>query len=114
MCREVVAVAVISPAVGLMAGVVDGVVVPLVNTMALGGPKLAWFRRLKNSARNCSLTFSKMAMVLNSERSRVPRPGPVSVALPKFPYVPKGGRVKALGLNHWLGGSEEGSVGGEG
>src|ERR1039457_3337703 len=86
-----------------MAGGVDAVVVPLVHMVALGGPKLAWFSRLKNSARNCSLTLSEMAAVLNSERSRVARPGPVSVALPRFPYVPKAGRLKAQGLNHWLG-----------
>src|ERR1035438_3079391 len=59
--------------------------VPLVNTVALGGPKFARFRRLKNSARNCKVTFSEIDAFLNTDTSRVARPGPVSVPLPRLP-----------------------------
>jgi hypothetical protein len=46
ICREVVDVEVITPAVG------EGTVEADVNTTAFGVPKLAWLATLKNSARN--------------------------------------------------------------
>jgi hypothetical protein len=80
ICRDVVAVAVINPAEGLMA--------PLEKTVAFGVPKLVWFSTLKNSARNCRLVRSVMAVVLNSDASTLARPGPLYTPRPKFPYVP--------------------------
>src|SRR6266566_3267618 len=56
---------------------------------------------LKNSARNCTLTFSDTVVFLNNDRSTSVRPGPLNTPLPKFPYVPRAGSVKAFGLNHW-------------
>src|SRR5690348_14462290 len=83
--RDVVDVAVITPAVGL--GVVDAEL----NTTAFGVAKFARFRRLKNSARNCRLTRSEIAVFFSSDASSSASPGPTSTFLPTFPYVPLGG-----------------------
>src|ERR1700722_16871863 len=76
---------------------------PLEKTVALGVPKLVWFSTLKNSARNCRLARSAMAVLLNSEASTSARPGPLYTPRPKFPYVPAVGSLNAAGLNHWFG-----------
>src|SRR5271165_2594188 len=65
--REVVVVAVINPAVGLMA--------PFEKTVALGVPRLVWFSTLKTSARNCRWDRSVIAVSLNSEASTSAKPG---------------------------------------
>src|ERR1700674_4655442 len=55
----------------------------------LGTEKLAWFRTLKNSARNCTLKLSEillMGLFLKIEKSRFARPRPVRIlrsALPR-------------------------------
>src|SRR5258708_24497853 len=72
--RELVEVLVMAPAVperpvGLAA--VGGV-----KTMRLGGLKLARFRRLKISARNCRLTRSRMAVSFSTEKSQRGKAGP--------------------------------------
>src|SRR5579863_5686385 len=89
-----------SPAEGLIAGAEPGVIE---YTVVLGGPKFERFKILKNSARNCRLVFSVMPVFLKTEKSTFASPGPVSVPLPKFPYVPGVGTRKAAGLNHWSG-----------
>ena len=63
----------------------EALTAPLENTVALGGPKFAWFSTLKNSARNCRLALSETAVFLNSDTSRSARPGPVNVPRPRFP-----------------------------
>ncbi len=83
-----VAVVVINPADELMA--------PLENTVVFGGPKLAWFSTLKNSARNCRLMRSVMAVVLNNDASTSAKPGPVYTPRPRFPNVPAVGRHERL------------------
>jgi|ERR1700682_1257879 hypothetical protein len=53
-----------------------------------GTAKLAWFRMLKNSARNWMLKFSEIfliALFLNMEKSRFTRPGPVNMLRPALP-----------------------------
>ena len=63
----------------------EGLTAPLEKTVAFGVPKLVWFSRLKNSARNCRLIRSVMAVVLNSEASTSAKPGPLYTPRPKFP-----------------------------
>src|SRR5579871_568599 len=58
---------------------------------------------LKNSARNCRCMRSEIAVVFNTEASRVATPGPISVLRPTFPYVPAGGTTNAAGLKYWFG-----------
>ena len=53
-----------------------------------GTAKLAWFRMLKISARNCTLKLSEILLIglfLNSEKSRFVRPGPVRMLRPALP-----------------------------
>ena len=57
---------VITPAVGEGAGEAEA------NTTALGEPKLARLNTLKNSARNCSCTFSVSAVSLQQRKIRTP------------------------------------------
>ena len=87
----------ITPAVGARTADAD------VKTTVFGVPKLARLRMLKNSARNCSLTLSEMAVFFNTDASSSARPGPISVFLPTFPYEPVGGTANAFGLKYWLG-----------
>src|ERR1700704_307890 len=54
----------------------------------LGTLKLAWFRILKNSARNCTLKLSEillMELFLTTEKSRFIKPGPINVLRPTLP-----------------------------
>ena len=55
------------------------------KTTAFGVPKLARFKILKNSARNCARSFSEIAVFLATEKSVVARPGPVSTLRPALP-----------------------------
>ena len=76
-----------------------------VNTIRLGVLKLARFRRLKISARNCRLSRSRSGVFLMAEKSQVARPGPYRlfrVALPQNPLL-GGGCRKTAGLNHCVG-----------
>ena len=53
-----------------------------------GTAKFAWFRMLKNSARNCILKLSEiffMGMFLNMEKSRFDVPGPIRMLRPELP-----------------------------
>src|SRR3982751_983325 len=62
----------------------------------VGLAKLAWFRMLKNSARNCRLKRSEpIGMRLNRPVSQLMNLGPVSAPFPPFPYVPAAGVVNA-------------------
>ena len=62
ICLDVVTVLVIRPAEELMA--------PLEKTIGLGEAKFAWFRELKNSARNCRLARSVTARLLTRRDPR--------------------------------------------
>ena len=73
------------------------------KTIGLGELKLAWFRILKTSARNCSLYLSVNDVFLNNDMSKLASPGPLKEPLPTFPQVPDTGKLKAAGLNHWFG-----------
>jgi hypothetical protein len=69
---------------------------------AMGTAKLARFRMLKNSARNCTLKFSEILLIglfLNTEKSRFESPGPVRMLRPALP----------LRLKHWGGAPKAGS-----
>ena len=96
-CRDVPDVAVITPAVG------DGPELAVENTTVFGVLKLARFRRLKNSARNCILTRSVTAVLFSTEKSTVAVPGPMRVSRPTLPKVPLGGTANAVGLKYWVG-----------
>src|SRR5215472_14403382 len=53
-----------------------------------GGAKLAWFKKLKNSARNCMLKLSetlRTAKFLYTEKSKLARPGPTMLLRPALP-----------------------------
>ena len=81
ICREVVEVLVIAPAV-------PEVLVPVVEDVKVikfGVLKFARFSRLKISARNWSDSRSPKVVVLKAEKSHVARPGPISVSRPKLP-----------------------------
>src|SRR5271157_5482863 len=83
-------------------GLIPVVQKPCENTPVLGKPQLAWFRMLKNSARNWSVNRSDSLVFFITEKSMFQKKGPVSTFLPKFPNSPTGGNVNAAGLNHWL------------
>ena len=51
----------------------------------VGVPKVAWFKRSKNSARNCSDFDSVIRVSLMMEKSRLDQEGPVKVLRPRFP-----------------------------
>ena len=90
-------VAVITPAVG------EGAEAAEENTTVFGVPKFARLATLKNSARNCSFTFSFTAVSFSAEKSTVAVPGPISVSRPTLPYVPLGGTANAFGLKYRFG-----------
>ena len=81
----------------------DGLIAVPEKTIGLGEEKLAWFRMLKASARNCSLYLSVIDVFLNNDMSQVASPGPLKESLPTFPQVPETGKIKACGLYHWFG-----------
>src|SRR5262245_44603315 len=64
-----------------------------------GRPKLGWFRKLKNSARNSNLSFSVSRVVLKRAVSQLKNPGPNSMLRAELPYVNGAGTAKASGLN---------------
>src|SRR5439155_5735988 len=70
------------------------------KTMGFGVLKFAWFKMLKNSARNCKLTASFRATRLNNEVSRLYAPGPHSAPRDTLPKVPASGSKKALGSKY--------------
>src|SRR5882757_3499367 len=54
----------------------------------VGGAKLAWFKMLKISARNCTLKFSEirlMRLFLKTEKSKFVIPGPIKMFRPALP-----------------------------
>src|SRR6266404_9848955 len=54
----------------------------------VGGAKLAWFKMLKISARNCTLKFSEIRLMwlfLKMEKSKLVMPGPVKIFRPALP-----------------------------
>src|SRR5579864_1652441 len=73
--------------------------VPLLKTV-LGFPNRAWFRTLKASHRRSSFKFSRIGKVLQRAASRFQLPGPVTMFLPAFPYVPAACFWNAEVLNH--------------
>ncbi len=89
ICREVVVVPEINPTEGL-------ILVPE-KIVAFGLRKLARFRRLKTSARNCKLNLSLMVNFLNNEVSSVAKPGANNEPRDTFPMVPASGNEKAQG-----------------
>ena len=50
-----------------------------------GGLKLGLLKMLKNSARNCSFTDSRIGKFLNNEKSRFRKCGPRRIPLPELP-----------------------------
>ena len=99
-----VAVAVITPAVGESTCAVVGLagVGPVLKTTALGVVKLAWLRTLKYSARNCVRKRSRIRKFFDTEKSAFANPGPIMESRPALPKVPGAGAMKAAGLNHWF------------
>jgi hypothetical protein len=81
--REVVAVQVMCPKLPL--GTPD----VLAKTVALGSPKLARFRILNASERNCSDILSRRRKILFMEKSSSSSPGPTAVLRPRFPKKPR-------------------------
>ena len=76
--RAVVDVLVIAPAVP--ESPVRFVAVGGVNTIRLGVLKLARFKILKISARNCTLKRSRSAVSFSKEKSQVASPGPIEAS----------------------------------
>ena len=50
-----------------------------------GGKKFGLLKMLKNSARNCTLTVSRIGKFLNIEKSRFRNCGPRRIAFPELP-----------------------------
>src|SRR5437667_12504038 len=74
--------------------------------MEAGMEKLAWFSRLKISARNCSFVLSPRngnAVSLFSQRSQVLRPGPRNIPREPLPRNPAGASRNMSGLNQPFG-----------
>src|SRR5256885_17253537 len=78
-CREVVAVEVITPAVG------EDSPVAAANTTGFGVLKLVWFSKLKNSARNFRSRRSVNTNLFASDKSVVTNDGPRRAFRPAFP-----------------------------
>src|SRR5437016_2046936 len=74
-----------------------------VNAIRLGRLKLGWLKRLKASARNCSLAFSRSAMLRCRERSISCRPGPITPLREALPNEYKAGSEKTAVANHCRG-----------
>jgi len=87
----------ITPAVG------DGVVVAEENTTGFGVAKFAWFRILKNSARNCKLTLSDTRAFFNTDKSSSANPGPVKVSWPFDPEPSMPIQVAECGYSRQVG-----------
>src|SRR2546426_7007447 len=68
--------------------------------IGFGVSKLAWFRMLKNSARNCKVTASVRATRLNNDVSTLYAFGPRNAPRDTLPNVPVSGREKALGSKY--------------
>src|SRR5712691_2573220 len=92
-----------SPAAGAWTGVVE--LGRSTCVIKLGVLKLARFKRLKSSARNCRFSLSRIRVSFLAEKSQVANPGPRYSSRPTFPKNPLlfGWAVKAAGLNHWFG-----------
>src|SRR6266849_2106361 len=95
MSRAVVAVDVTNPAAPFRAPEASKMSV-LVG--AAGGEKLARLKRLKNSARNCTLELSEILgrrVFLTTEKSNTAKPGPMRILRPALPRRLAGvGRAK--------------------
>src|SRR5438093_10577514 len=70
------------------------------KTIGFGVSKLAWFKMLKNSARNCKFNPSRRATRLNNEVSTLNAPGPRSEPRDTLPKVPANGSRNALGSKY--------------
>src|SRR5436309_15608554 len=70
------------------------------NRIGLGVSKLAWFKMLKNSARNCKFRPSFRATRLNNDESTLNALGPWSEPRETLPKVPVGGSKNALGSKY--------------
>src|ERR1700704_497118 len=68
--------------------------------LEFGLPKLGWFSRLKNSARNKRFCSLAMFVDLVNAKSMLVSRGPRSVLIPVFPKVPTVFGWKAVVLNH--------------
>src|SRR3989442_742672 len=56
-----------------------------VKTELAGSPKLGWFKVLKDSARNCTLTDSRGLKLFSKDRSTLISFGPITVSRPSLP-----------------------------
>src|SRR5947207_1726698 len=74
----------------------------LVPKVVPGGPKFGWFRRSKNSARNCRFALSKKRVFLMTEKSKLTRPGARTSERVRatLPNVNAGGWEKTLGSKY--------------
>src|SRR5262249_15222247 len=77
-----------------------GLYVRTEKTAGLGEAKFVWLVTLKASARNCKVRFSSMVNFLNSDVSRINRPGPVKNPRGELPKVPDRGSTNALGSKY--------------
>src|SRR5439155_6754232 len=68
--------------------------------IGFGVSKFAWFKMLKNSARNCKLTDSFRTTRLNNRVSALNALGPRSAPSDRLPKVPVGGSEEALGSKY--------------
>ena len=71
---------------------------PFVEFAVPGSRKFAWLKTLKNSARNCNLTRSRIGKLFEKFISKLSDPGPRIMPLATLPNVPIAGSAKALGL----------------
>src|SRR6266478_4056576 len=67
----------------------------LEETEVAGRKKLGWFKMLKNSPRNCALSFSVSFNWRETPISKLRKPGPRIAFLPRLPKVPAGAICQA-------------------
>src|SRR5690349_7888670 len=68
--------------------------------VTLGSDRFGWLKRLNTSARNCSLTNSRIGVDFSTDISAELVRGPMMVLRPALPNVPAGAGAKAAVLNH--------------
>src|SRR6185437_6621767 len=73
------------------------------SALVVGRPKFARFKTLNISALNVAFTVSLKLKLFSSDKSTSASPGPMTVFLPRVPYVPASGTVNAHGSNQCLG-----------
>src|SRR5580704_17232842 len=78
----------------------DPLIMPVPDiALVFGRPKFVWLMMLNASVLHVALSRSVIGKCFSSATSKSATPGPMSVFLPRSPYVPAIGSEKAHGSN---------------